>query len=271
MTIKIKTKTKNTGSIASKIRKVSESNSIGPLKVVVYGRSGTGKTTFSGTFPKPLLHIVCSSLGLNESIPLLKLNDVYDFLLEDSSEINEITGYVSENNIKTVVLDHVTGLQDLIFKEILNLDDIPAQKNSGMATQAQWGQLGFQMKEGLRVLFMLPVNVVVIGQEREITVDEVTGLLTPYVSTAVTPSVGSWLHAAADIIIHTYIKPKTMKVKTKVGNSEVEIEKPTSGYSFCAHVAPNPVFVTKVRTSDIRELPEYIENPSYESLINIIK
>lgn len=259
--------------IEAKVRKVSTSvaDQSSNLKVVVYGRSGTGKTTFSGTFPKPLLHVVCSSIGLNESIPLQKMDGVYDLLIERSSEILEVPAYVTRNRFQTLVLDHVTGLQDLVLKEILELDEVPVQKSYGLATQAQYGQLTLQMKELLRRLLVLPMNVVIIAQEREVMVDELTGVLTPYVTTAVTPSLASWLHASADYILHTYIRQKTSKILAKVGNTPVEVEKPVAGYIFAAHVGPNPVFVTKVRTSQIKELPESVDNPTYESLLNLIR
>lgn len=261
-----------TNTVFSKIKKVQESvDKTKNLKVVVYGRSGTGKTTFSGTFPKPLLHIVCSSIGLNESIPLAKIDGIYDFLLEKGEELLEIPTIVEEMSFKTVVLDHATGLQDLILKEILGVEEIIQQKNFGMVTQAQYGQLTFQMKQILYKLLSCNCNVVVVSQEKEIVVDDVSGLLTPYVSTALTPSVSSWLHAAADFVLHTYIKQKTSKVATKVGKSEVEIEKAVSGYSFCIHIAPNPVFVTKIRTQEQKELPEYIENPTYEKLLELVR
>jgi len=251
--------------IQSKIRKVGKAGNA--LKVVVYGKSGTGKTTFSGTFPKPLLHIVCSSIGVNESIPLSKLDKVFDLELDKSQELIQVPDVVMKNGFKTVVLDHVTGLQDLVLKEIVDLPE--SQRTWGTVTQSQYGQMTIQMKEILRHLLMLPVNVVVIGQERETVVDEVTGLLTPYVTIAVTPSLGSWLNAAADFILHTYIREQTVRVKTKVGSNTIELEKPTESYVFSAHIGPNPVFVTKVRTSEIKSLPASIDNPSYESLLSL--
>src|SRR5690606_36224704 len=127
--------------------------------------------------------------------------------------------YLKENEeeYKTVVLDHVTGFQDLVQKEILGLEEIPVVKNWGLATQQDYGQCVTQCKELLRALLSLNQNVVVIAQEREFNVDSDDKLLKPFVASGLTPSLLGWLNTAVDYICQTYIRPK-FKIKKSIKN-----------------------------------------------------
>lgn len=103
------------------------------LKIAIYGRSATGKTTLWSTFPKPILSILCSSVpnpGEWRSIPKEDRKHIRKIVLEKSAEVFDI---VKEHapNYPTVVLDHASGLQDLILKEILGLDELPISKSWG--------------------------------------------------------------------------------------------------------------------------------------------
>jgi hypothetical protein len=60
------------------------------IKLCVYGKSGTGKTRFVGTFAEkqgPLLHMICSSNGINEARSIRGLNNIQCVELQKSSDL----------------------------------------------------------------------------------------------------------------------------------------------------------------------------------------
>lgn len=237
-----------------------------PFRVCVYGKSGTGKTTFSGTFPKPLLHIVCSSIGTNESLPLVGVKGIYDLELEKADELLEVCTIADK--FKTIVVDHVTGLQDLVLKEIVGTDDVALQKNWGMISRDQYSVMSLRIKRYLHAIMSTKKNVVLICQEREVSVDEVDGI-TPYVSSALTPSLCSWVHAACDFILHTFIRQRTEPQEITRQGEKIILNRPIDQYEFCAHLGPNSVYVTKCRST--REVPSVLVNPSFRQLAQLVK
>jgi hypothetical protein len=95
--------------------------------------------------------------------------------LHRSTELRELADCIGsglmEDNFATVVLDHVTGLQDMVLKEILGLDEIPVQKSWGLATQQQYGTCILRCKELLSALLSVQANVILVAQEKDFNTD----------------------------------------------------------------------------------------------------
>lgn len=264
-------------SVLSKIRPIGFGNE--GLKILLYGGSGTGKTTLWGTFPGPILSIICS--GGNKTGELRSLNTpelrkkVSSITLEDSNDLGQLTDHLKEGKYSTVVLDHVSGLQDLILKEVLGIDEIPAQKGWGTASQQQYGQVAQQCKERLRALLNLEINVVIIAQERMFNPKEDTGsdlsdVMLPSVGPAVIPSLAGWLNPACDYILQTYKRPKMETVTTKVGTKSVQTKKRGKGVEYCVRTEPHEIFTTKFRVPKGTPLPEVVVDPSYDKILKLI-
>lgn len=244
------------------------------IKLNIYGRSGTGKTTFTATFPKPILYIICS--GGNRPGEIRSINTpeyrktIKQVNLERSEELGELVEYAATSDFATIVLDHASGLQDVILKEIVGLTEIPAQLGWGVATQQQWGQVALQVKERLRSLLNLPKNVIIIAQEREFNTDNESALLMPFVGSALTPSVTGWLNPAVDYICQTAIRRVMIDGETKVGTKVIKTQKPGKGVEYCLRTAPDPVYTTKFRVPKGRPLPDVIVDPSYAKFIKLV-
>lgn len=245
------------------------------LKVLLYGQSGTGKTTLWATFPKPILALICSGgqrPGELRSIDTPENRKAIDArIVETVGAIEELLADAGE--FATVVLDHVSGLQDLTLKEILGIEEIPAQKSWGMATQQQYGQSTLQCKEILRQLLGLGGHVVIIGQERtfggrEDGIDP--ELVKPTVGCAVTPSLCGWLNPACDYVLQTFKRPRMRTKITKVGEKEVKTVARDKGVDYCLRCEPHDVFMTKFRVPKGRPLPDVIVDPSYDKLASVI-
>ena len=241
------------------------------ISINLYGKSGTGKTTLCSTFPGPILMLICSALkkpGELRSIDTAaNRKRIKTVVLEKSGELKDIIEHVTETGkYNTVALDNATGLQDLILKEILGLEELPAQGSWGMAKQQEWGQVALQMKESLRALLNLDCNRVIIAQERAFNTDDDNDLLMPYVASALSPSVTGWLNPACDYVCQTFIQQKMVVKKIRVGKKVVEKISRTKGVDYCLRTAPDATFTTKFRIPKGGSLPEYIVDPSYDKI-----
>jgi hypothetical protein len=195
-------------------------------------------------------------------------------VLRESTQVREqITsndGYIT-GGYKTVVLDHASGLQDMVLKEILGVDELPAQRSWGMAKQQDWGQCALMMKEILRALLSLRCNVVIVAQEREFNTETESELVMPYVASAMTPSVVGWLNPACDYICQTFIRPRMVEQKVLIAGKEQITRKRGKGVEYCLRTAPHDVFTTKFRIPKGTRLPEAIVDPSYNKVIELIR
>lgn len=247
------------------------------IKICIYGRSGTGKTSLWGSFPGPIACIQCS--GGSKPGELRTLNTpemrkkIKTFVLEETSEIRDLVELQEETGrFKTIVIDHATGLQDTTLAEVLDLDEIPAQNSWGLASQQDYGQCSLQMKTNLRMLLGLACNVVIIAQEREFTPSEDDGMIMPHVAAALSPSVAGWLNPACDYVVETFIRQKTIVKKVKVGGKTTEVRKPTKGVEYCLRTGPHAVYTTKFRIpKGSGELPDVIVDPDYMKILKLIE
>jgi hypothetical protein len=270
-------KRKTGGSVIDRIGPIEFSDDDG-IKINIYGRSGTGKTTFWATFPKPILAIICS--GGSKPGELRSLNTAYyrknvdQVTLEKTSDIQEVVELQqTTSRYATIVLDHATGLQDVVLKEVLGLDEIPVQLSWGIAGQQQWGQVAVQTKERLRSLLNLYCNVVIVAQEREFNSEvEDAELVMPNIASALTPSVTGWLNPACDYICQTFIRSKTQNKEIKVGDKTTKVKQKIGGVEYCLRTAPHELFTTKFRLpKGSVELPDVIVDPDFDKIQKLIK
>lgn len=244
-----------------------------PRSWCLYGRSGSGKTTLASTFPSPILLLDVRDRGTDS----IADQDV-DVLDVDSLEELEDAYYYLEQNpkeYKTVVIDTASQLQQLFTEEVTQgtRKNGRATGNWGSMSRRQFGDVAAMMKEWIlnyRNLTDLGIEVVFIAQERTSNVDDdgstdTIEMLVPEVGPAIMPSIASYLNANVSIIGNTFIRVKRSQVKK--GNKTTERE-----YAqYCLRVGPNPVYTTKLRKPRGIEAPAFIENPTYEDIILVIK
>jgi len=265
---------KKTG-ILSKVKKVAFDENEG-ISIMLYGESGSGKTTTWSSFPGRILAIICS--GGNRSGELRSLGEeerekTDTITLSKPQEFMEIVEALESDSSEysTVVLDHVSGHLDLVLSDILG-KPVPEQKSWGMATQQDYGTCSARCKDGLRKFLNLPINRVVIGQQRESERNEDSELLLPTVGVALTPSLAGWLYPACDYVVQTFKKQKMKEVQSKVGKEVIKTLKPVNGAEYCARIGPSSIYQTKFRKpKSAGELPDYIVDPTYDKIMEIIK
>jgi hypothetical protein len=265
-------------SVLDRIRPIAFDDSDG-IRMMVYGRSGTGKTTLWSTFPKPILAIIASGSsqpGELRSVDTPELRKVISTVtLQQSTEIRELVDHlgsgVVEDNFATVVLDHATGLQDMVLKEVLGLDEMPVQKSWGLATQQQYGTCILRCKELLSALLSVQANVVLVAQEKDFNTDSEGDLIAPAVGAALTPSLCGWANSVCDYIVNTFLRQHEEVKSKNVNGKTTQIRVKTRKVEYCLRTGPHPVYCTKFRLPKGNPLPESIVDPDYDKIMTIIR
>lgn len=243
---------------------------------VLYGRSGTGKTTLAGTFPKPILLLDVMDEG-TDSIRDLEGIDVKQI---DSCEEFEFTYWYLEKGkhpYKTIVIDTVSQLQSVTVQE-----HAARHKNKGgtragdwgTLTRRDWGDISAWLKEWLvnyRDLARDGINIVFIAQDRTFNIDddesEAGGEMTPEVGPALSPSIVKTLNAAVSVIGNTFIRVRKIEKEDRKTGRKKKLNK----IEHCMRVGPNPVYITKVRKPRSVVAPDVIVDPSYDAIIEIME
>ena len=228
----------------------------------IYGRSGSGKTTFASTFPGPTLLLDIEDRGTDSIRDCAHIDVAKVEEWEDMEDIYDLVK--GKTKYKTVVFDTITQLQ------LIGANMVLAKKRKPMIESLRWGSLTMQdygnlaaaMKEMITRFRNLPLEVVFLAQERT-SHDESTddSVITPEVGPALTPSIASHLNACVSIIASTYIKRRRRK---KGKDTEIIA-------THSMRIGPDPVYTTKVRKPKQIVLPDAIEDPTYQDVIDIIE
>lgn len=219
-----------------------------------YGKSGTGKTTLSGTFPKPLF------LDINENgtasvdnkeasvISIKKYEEFDEFIMN-------IDEYYKKIKWQTLIIDTIGKLQDL------NLNYL---SKGGKITISNYGDSTNELQQVILKLISHSTqndyHMIFNAHERDNTEnDEETGeVLNPSVMAQLTPKLSEWLHATVSMAGHTRIFEK----RNDLGQSQ--------GIFYCIKIGADPVFKTKVRVPKEKMKANIIANPTCEKLMSVL-
>ena len=208
------------------------------LNVLLFGDSGTGKTSLWATFPGPILALICS--GLSRPGELRSINTpeyrkkIHPVLIPSSTQYHQELDKAGD--YATVVLDHALGLSDMVLSyDICGLTEMLKAKyrqagkgeSWSVVSQQQYGQLAIELTTlHLARLLDSPGNVVIVAHERIFKGREEAGsssdIIKPKVGAALTPNVAGWLHKACDYTMQTFIRPKMMKESGEVAGQVME-------------------------------------------------
>jgi len=231
------------------------------LSIAIYGRSGTGKTTFAGTAPKPLLVLDINDRG---TISVKNQPETYVLAIEKWPEMEEVYWYLKNSDkFKTVVIDTATQWQDLALKEVTGEDE------TGLISRKSWGMISSLMKSWILNFRDLPMHKIFIcqdritgGEENEVDLE----MITPEVGPALSPSVAKTLNAAVDVIGQTFIRERSITVKTKGGG-----EKQKTKVEYCLRIGPHARYLTKIRRSSPgTSLLSVLVDPTFEKIQKLI-
>lgn len=234
-----------------------------PLTMVLYGRSGTGKTHVASTFPKPILLLDVRERG-TKTISNVKELDVSTATSWD--RIEQAYWYLLKSKTgrkyKSVVIDQVSMMQDLCMEfckeeEGLDPDDL--------ITKRMWGSISGKMKHWLqsyRDLQTRGLNVCFIAHERSIESDEdAADQIAPSIGPRLMPSVASFLNGLVDVIGNTYIREHFKNVDGK--------RKRFVDYSL--RIGAHGYYTTKVRHPVGVDTPDALINPTFNDIMAVVE
>ncbi len=243
--------------------------------MVVYGRSGSGKTTFAATFPKPLLLLDVSDKGTDS---ISDVEDVNVMDVETWQDFELAYWYLKENpeEYETVVVDTLSQLQELAIKKILleKYKEDEDQSEWGSLSQREWGEVTSVLKTWITHYRNLPMEVVFIAQDRVFEVDEDLDpetMLDPEVGPRLAPSVTKHLNASVHSIGNTFIRRRIRHKEVKRRGSKKTKTKEIPETQYCLRIGPDPVYATKIRKPKGIKVPAVIVDPHYEDILELIQ
>lgn len=247
---------------------------------VLYGKSGTGKTTIAASFPKKMLYLNIKDEG-DDSIADVKGINVMDIKCWDDLEVTYWWLVANPTRYVTVVLDTMSQLQQLAILKVIGAEGRKGKQAGdwGSMTKQDWGKVSSMMKVWITNYRDLDMDVVFIAQDRTFNLDdegESESSLDPEVGPAMSPSIAKHLNASVHFIGNTFIRrrqiEKTEKVPSKVKPGKfLEKTRTVDVIEYCLRVGPNPVYVTKVRKPKHITPPSVLVDATYEALIKLVK
>lgn len=225
-----------------------------PKTFLFYGKSGTGKTTLAGTFPKPLF------LDINENgTASVDNKDAQVISLKTYEEFNEfimnIDEYYEQLKWGSLVVDTIGKLQEL------NLNYLA---KGGKILINDYGDSTNEMQQVILKLISHSVKndyyLIFNAHERDNTEsdEETREILNPSVMAQLTPKLSEWLHATVSLAGHTRI----FEPKDDLGQSK--------GMFYCIKVGADSVFKTKVRVPKEKMKANIIANPTCDKLVSLL-
>ena len=190
------------------------------VKAVVYGGSGTGKTTFAGTAKDAIFASaeggLLSIANKNPNyVDITSLQDLRDLLVYLKTE---------KHNYKTVIIDSITEINEIIKVEI-------EKKNGRAMIIADWGTLSKDIRALLRAFRALPMHVLFIAQEiQEKDEDRVTKI-TPSLNGKAATDIAYFMDVVGYLYIEkdgsrTMITSPNAKLLTKDRTNKITNETP---------------------------------------------
>ncbi len=236
-----------------------------------YGRAGTGKSTLASTFPGKVLFLDIRDEG-DDSYSDVEGVEVRD--ITSWEELEDTYWWLKQNPgvYSTVVWDTVTQAQQLLVEEIGERKKLKKGKVAGdwgTMTKQDWGDVASQLKTWITNYRDLPMEVVFLAQDRVFNMDDdegsAEGVIDPEVGPRLSPSVKSHLCAAVSVIGSTFIRRREVvkKVEGKTRRKEV--------IEYCLRLGPSASYITKIRKAKSVDLPNFIADPSFEEILEIIQ
>lgn len=231
-------------------------------KVLVYGESGVGKTTFASSAPGPILWL--ESEGGTGSIAEADLPKIDIARVTSLETYREALGLLQAdpNAYKTVVLDSFTETQALILKEIMHMA-VKSDPNRDEFSPlfSEWGRLTGVMREIARGFRDLPMHTVITALQREDT-DELTGRVK--VRPRLSPTLADELPGFMDAVGYLYAKGDIVDAKAlKDGAEQPEVER-------IMLLRPTIKHVAKLRAPKGSNPPDYLVNAEFEDLAALL-
>lgn len=224
--------------------------------VVLYGKSNTGKTVVSSTFPKPLVYLRIGDDGSNS------IRNVEGIKAKPIPTTAVLSGTLQElikrkgAGYKSVVIDTFS-----LYTNVW-IDENVVQKKKKMTQQA-WGDLKTDTEEIIRLSHQLSQYcwVILTCHEAADAFDGLEDEIAPDIRPSVSKGARTYLEGMANYGLHT---TKLKKTIVKDGEERTVVR-------YGAHVGANEYYWTKLQIDKGIKVPALMTNPSFEKLLKIIE
>ncbi len=255
----------------------------GNVSVLLFGQSGTGKTTTWASFPGPILAIICSGGGRHpEELQSVDTKEnrkkITARVCSTGAQVEKLLVEAQDSKWGTVVLDHGTGLRNLLLREELGVDQL-LQNHWGLATRENYFAVALKTKEILYRFLSLPSHRVIVAQEKDHNskeedekISNLEDVQKPLLGGDFSKSIIAWLNPACSIIVQTFKRPRMVeKVKKLPSGKQLKTLVRGKGVEYCLRVGPHDTVITKFRKPKEIELPDVIVNPDFNKIMELVK
>ncbi|MCL5051711.1 MAG: ATP-binding protein [Gammaproteobacteria bacterium] len=156
--------------------KLQQGGQFEPIRMMLYGQNGIGKTTFGAGMPKPFILAVEDGIGV---MPVTYHRASHEPYSEILSDLMEVGGYFQRGEFQSLIIDSVDALQSKIIEQVLRehnkktLNDFSYGKGYDLFKQK------FEEFRNLmeRFRYELNANVLLIAQTEARTIpDPINGM-----------------------------------------------------------------------------------------------
>lgn len=262
------------------------------LRLLIYGVNRVGKTTLACGFEKPLALVACENNDTGGARSIRKIPGVFVKVCKTRTDVLRAADQLdADGSFRTVVVDSVTAMQDLVLTEILGTP-LPEQMSFGIVSKGQYTQRSDLTKQTLRRFLDLRKHVVFTakdmdhnprrddepGDDGKVKMDMRPKFVKPVthqsvIGPALGGSAAGWLNDACHVTQLLWGK-EVKRVVTKIPIAgkitENVTEHETGRHIRMLRVLYHPNFMAGLR-SDHGDVPEFIEEPTAEKILTVIR
>jgi hypothetical protein len=248
--------------VSSRIKRASEFEDF--EKILVFGRSGAGKTRLAATAPNVLL-IDVDEKGTKSTKRDIDPNAIR---IDTVDEFVEVYWYLQSGNHdhQSYAIDGVTGLANLFLNYVLGEAALlDSSRDPDMPSRQIYGKVNKLMRNWITNYKNLPMHGVYTALTRvnreggdDDEDDDLGGVVT--IGPAVSPGIASHLEAACDTIGYLHTRNVVVKKKGERQKKKVTRRRLLTG--------PNERYDTKDRNN---AFGAWVDNPNIETMIKTIQ
>ena len=212
--------------------------------VCIYGRGGVGKTTLLGTMPGKGLIIDVPQVEGGTSVLSDKADKIEVLPVVQWNDLDEAYRHLKggDHEYKWSAIDTIGACQELAKRKVISERDLNADPHT--VSMQEWGKIGQLMAELFYKFRLLPMNTILLAQEKSRELEEGGREYQPAVS---------------PMSLEALLPPQHLVARLYVW--QTQDDKGETIWERRLRTAPHQMYLTKARNVRGRELPPVINEP----------